>query len=141
MTPQYVEFTRGYIAYLAGSADSAAAAFRRAIAIDGELSTAYAQLGETNSHLVPDDLNLDAQADAACALARAFDTSATHLLLHPIEIAWRRREARHQTLNTDAVGASVTERYAPTRKFTMAIASPFVPWLASVNQQGDAPAV
>jgi len=94
MPPQYVEFTRGYIAYLAGSADSAVAAFRRAIAIDPELSAAYAQLGETYVHLVPDDLNSDAQADAAFATARNLDSSATHLLLHPIEIAWRRRDAR-----------------------------------------------
>ena len=93
MPPQYVEFTRGYVAYLAGNADSAVAAFRRAIAIDGELSAAYAQLGETYVHLVPDDADADAHADAAFAEARARDTSATHFLLHPIEIAWRRKDA------------------------------------------------
>ena len=93
MPPQYVEFTRGYNAYLAGDADSAVTAFRRAIAIDGELSAAYAQLGETYVHLVPDDSDADAHAYAAFADARARDPAATHLLLHPIEIAWRRNDA------------------------------------------------
>jgi len=90
MPAQYAEFTRGYIAFLDGYADSAIVAFRRAIAIDRELTAAWIQLGETYIHLVTSDSAADARADAAFAEARALDSTATHVLLHPIEIAWRR---------------------------------------------------
>jgi len=90
MPAQYVEFTRGYVAFLDGRADSAITAFRRAIAIDRELTAAWIQLGETYIHLVTADSSADALADAAFSEARALDSTATHVLLHPIEIAWRR---------------------------------------------------
>jgi serine/threonine-protein kinase len=90
MPPQYAEFTRGYVAYLDGRADSAVAAFKRAIVLDRELTAAWAQLGETYVHLVTSDPSPDAEAEKAFAEARQLDSSATHLLLHPIEIAWRR---------------------------------------------------
>ena len=103
MPPQYVEFTKGYVAYLAGNADSAVVAFRRAVAIDGEMSAAYAQLGETYVHLVVNDPNADARADSAFGKARALDSVSTHLLLHPMEIAWRRHDA--------AVAAPLAKRF------------------------------
>lgn len=90
LPPQYAEFTKGYVAYLNGDADSAVAAFRRAIKIDAELTAAWAQLGETFIHLVPLDAAPEEAADAAFAEARKLDPTATHLLMHPIEIAWRR---------------------------------------------------
>ena len=90
LPPQYAEFTRGYVAYLNGDADSAVASFRRAIKIDGELAAAWAQLGETFIHLVPLDAAPEDAADAAFAEARKLDPTATHLLMHPIEMAWRR---------------------------------------------------
>ncbi len=90
MPEQYAAFTRGYIAYLDGYADSAVVAFRRAIALDRDLTAAWVQLGETYVHLVTSATSPDAQADAAFAEARALDSTATHMLLHPIEMAWRR---------------------------------------------------
>jgi len=107
LPPQYVEFVKGYVAYLNGEADSAVAAFRRAIRIDSELTAAWAQLGETFVHLVPLDAAPDAtpdeSADAAFAEARKLDPTATHLLMHPIEIAWRRGDG--------AVAAPMVERF------------------------------
>ena len=67
LPPQYAEFTKGYVAYLNGDADSAVAAFRRAIKIDRELTAAWAQLGETFIHLVPSDAAPEEAADAAFA--------------------------------------------------------------------------
>ncbi len=93
MPEQYAAFTRGYIAYLDGRADSAVVSFRRAIALDPELTAAWVQLGETYVHLVTSATTPDALAEAAFTQARALDSTATHMLLHPIEIAWRRGDA------------------------------------------------
>ncbi len=93
MPTQYRHFTVGYLAYLDGLADSAVAEFRRAIAIDRELSAAWAQLGETYIHLVSSVSASDSLAEAAFAEARTLDPSATHQLYHAIEIAWRRADA------------------------------------------------
>lgn len=103
LPPQYAEFTKGYVAYLNGDADSAVAAFRRAIKIDAELTAAWAQLGETFIHLVPLDAAPEEAADAAFAEARKLDPTATHLLMHPIEIAWRRGDG--------ATAAPMVERF------------------------------
>ncbi len=103
LPPQYVEFTKGYIAYLNGDADSAVAAFRRAIKIDRDLTAAWAQLGETYIHLVQLDAEPEEAADAAFAEARKLDPTATHLLMHPIEIAWRRGDG--------ATAAPMVERF------------------------------
>lgn len=92
MPPQYEAFAHGYAAYLAGEADSAIRAFEAAIRLDPELSSAWAQLGETYIHLVPLVANADSLAYHAFAQARSLDSASTHLLLHPIEIAARRGE-------------------------------------------------
>jgi serine/threonine-protein kinase len=94
MPTQYRHFTVGYLAYVDGLADSAVAEFRRAIALDRELSAAWAQLGETYIHLVPNAARSDSLADAAFAEARSLDPSSIHQLYHAIEIAWRRSDAR-----------------------------------------------
>jgi serine/threonine-protein kinase len=90
MPAQYAEFTRGYLAYLEGRPDSAVAAFRRALKLDADLTAAWAQLGESYVHLVGPDSAREALALQAFDEARSRDTVATHLLLHPLEMAWRR---------------------------------------------------
>ena len=92
LPPQYAAFARGYAAYLDGRADSAIAAFAEAIRTDPELGAAWAQLGETYIHLVPFVGAADSLADHAFAEARRIDSTATHVLLHPIEIAARRSD-------------------------------------------------
>lgn len=107
MAPQYAEFTRGYVAYLEGRADSAVAAFQRALRLDADLTAAWAQLGETYVHLVGDDPLPESAAWRAFEEARRQDTSATHLLLHPLEIAWRRGDR--------AQGEALTARFLAGR--------------------------
>lgn len=107
MAPQYAEFTRGYVAYLEGRADSAVAAFERALRLDGDLTAAWAQLGETYVHLVTRDRAPEGAAWRAFEEARRRDTSAAHLLLHPLEIAWRRGDR--------AQGDALTARFLSAR--------------------------
>jgi len=100
LPPQYDAFTRGYAAYLDGRADSAISAFKDALRIDPELSSAWAQLGETYIHLVPLVDNADSLAYHAFAQARALDSASAHLVLHPIEIAARRGDIAQVTAFT-----------------------------------------
>ena len=93
MAPQYAAFTRGYAAYLGGFADSAVRQFREALRLDPEMTSAWAQLGETYIHLVPTAVNADSLAELAFDSARSLDPGSVHLLLHPIEIRLRRRDA------------------------------------------------
>ena len=93
MTPRYTHFARGYEAYLTGSADSAAAELKRAIAIDPELAVAWMQLGEVYTHLLPVGGNLDSLAQNAFDEAYRLDPSAKLVLLHPIEIRLRQGKA------------------------------------------------
>lgn len=106
MAPQYAAFTRGYLAYLDGRADSAVASFNLALRLDPDLTAAWAQLGETYVHLVSRDTAPEQAAWQAFAEARRQDTVATHLLLHPLEIAWRRGDAAQaRTLTARFLGA------------------------------------
>jgi serine/threonine-protein kinase len=107
MAPQYAEFTRGYVAYLEGRADSAVASFRRALQLDADLTAAWAQLGETYVHLVSRDTLPEGAAWRAFEEARRQDTTAAHLLLHPLEIAWRRGDR--------AQGEALTTRFLSAR--------------------------
>ena len=93
LAPRYEHFARGYAAYLEGRADSATAEFRRALAIDGEMAAAWMQLGETYTHLLPVTGAPTPVADSAFAEAMRIDSSATHILLHPIESLLRRGRA------------------------------------------------
>ena len=89
LSPRYAHFTRGYQAYLAGAADSAALELRRTIAIDPEMSAAWMQLGEVYAHLLPFTGNPDSLARAAFDAAFRVDSSAKNFLLHSIEIRLR----------------------------------------------------
>ena len=84
-SPRHALFARGYAAYLAGRPDSASAEFRRLLDLDPQMATAWMQLGETYTHLLPAAGRPDSLADEAFDRAHALDPSATHLLLHPIE--------------------------------------------------------
>jgi serine/threonine protein kinase/tetratricopeptide (TPR) repeat protein len=89
MSPRYTHFARGYQAYLSGAADSAAAEFRRAIAVDPEMSVAWMQLGEVYTHLLPFSGSPDSLARIAFDEAHRLDPAARNLLLHSIEIRLR----------------------------------------------------
>lgn len=97
LPPQYAAFARGYGAYLDGRADSAIAAFEEALRLDPDLGSAWAQLGETYVHLVPFVSDADSLAGVAFARARRIDSAATHVLLHPTEIAARRGDLTQMT--------------------------------------------
>ncbi|HUQ98725.1 MAG TPA: serine/threonine-protein kinase [Gemmatimonadaceae bacterium] len=89
MSPRYTAFARGYKYYLTGSADSAAAQFQNAVAIDPEMSVAWMQLGEVYTHLLPETGNPDSLAGLAFDEAHRLDPAATNILFHPIEIRLR----------------------------------------------------
>src|SRR5206468_3010117 len=64
--------------------------FRRAIGLDPDMSVAWMQLGEVYTHLLPEAGNPDSVAEAAFEEAHRLDPQATNLLLHLIEIRFRR---------------------------------------------------
>jgi tetratricopeptide (TPR) repeat protein len=90
MTPRYAHFALGYAAYLEGRADSASAEFRRLLADDPDMATAWMQLGETYTHLLPVSGDPTLEADRAFAEAMRLDPTASHMLFHPIESRLRR---------------------------------------------------
>ncbi|MEO5902514.1 MAG: serine/threonine-protein kinase [Gemmatimonadaceae bacterium] len=90
MSPRYTAFAKGYKFYLAGSADSASSQFRRAIAIDPEMSVAWMQLGEVYIHLLSEAGSPDSLAGQAFDEALRLDPAAKNLLYHSIEIRMRR---------------------------------------------------
>jgi len=94
LPPRLAHLARGYESYLAGRADSAIAELRAAIAIDPEMSVAWAQLGEVYSHLMPRAGNPDSLADDAFDHALQFDSTAANVLYHPIQIALRRGDRK-----------------------------------------------
>jgi tetratricopeptide (TPR) repeat protein len=99
MPLRYTHFALGYEAYLEGRADSAAAEFRRALALDPEMAAAWMQLGEVYTHLLPVAGDPQDQAEVAFEEAHRLDPSATNLLLHLIEIRLRKGDpARAQPL-------------------------------------------
>ena len=94
MSPRYTHFALGYQAYLTGAADSAASQLNRAIALDGEMSAAWMQLGEVYTHLLPKSGHLDSLARIAFDEAHRLDPAAHNVLFHPIEIRIREGDIR-----------------------------------------------
>jgi serine/threonine-protein kinase len=90
LPPRYADFARGYAAYLKGDADAAIAAFERTIADYPDMAEAWAQLGEAYTHLLPTAGDPDSIALFAFEQARRLDPTASHTLLHTIEIRIRR---------------------------------------------------
>jgi tetratricopeptide (TPR) repeat protein len=106
MSPRYTAFAQGYKYYLSGAADSAAAQFRKAIAIDPEMSVAWMQLGEVYVHLLPETGNPDSVAGLAFEEAHRLDPAAKNILFHSIEIRLRHGDLNGtQALVTDFLGA------------------------------------
>ena len=93
MSPRFTHFALGFAAYLDGRPDSATKELQRALAIDPEMAAAWMQLGETYTHLLPVSGRADTLADAAFAEAMRLDSSAVHMLLHPIESRLRHGRA------------------------------------------------
>jgi tetratricopeptide (TPR) repeat protein len=91
---RYLHFARGYQAYLAGRADSAASELRRALALDSEMAVAWMQLGEVYTHLLPVEGNPDSLAEASFDQARRLDSSANGVLLHLIETRLRKGDTQ-----------------------------------------------
>jgi serine/threonine-protein kinase len=90
LPPRYARFALGLQHYLTGAADSAISEYRRAIALDPGWSEAWAALGETYHHLLPNVSAPDSLAEAAFTEARRSDTSFSPPLLHLAEMALRR---------------------------------------------------
>jgi tetratricopeptide (TPR) repeat protein len=91
LAPRDAHFARGYAAYLAGRADSAAAELRRALRLDPDMVAAWVQLGEVHTHLLPASAGGDGDSLAADAFERArrLDGGAAHAF-HLVEIYARR---------------------------------------------------
>ena len=83
-------FLRGLSYYLAGTADSAAAVFKRLVTIDGDWSEAWMALGEVYYHLQPEATDLDSLAEVAFVRARAIDPEFTPPLYHLAGLALKR---------------------------------------------------
>ncbi|MEZ4456385.1 MAG: serine/threonine-protein kinase [Gemmatimonadales bacterium] len=90
LSPRYRLLAEGFQAYLAGSADSAAARFRAAVVLDPGLVAGWMQLGEVYMHLLPMTGQTDSSAEAAFVRARALDSTAATLQFHLVEILARR---------------------------------------------------
>jgi len=94
MPPRYMEFAKGYEAYLAGNADSSIAALRRTLTLDPGMSWAWMQLGEAYIHLLPESGSTDRLARAAFDSALAIDPAAQNPLFHSLEIRLRSGDTR-----------------------------------------------
>jgi hypothetical protein len=94
LSPRYQRFAGGFLAYLDGRADSAAAEFRAALALDSTMIVAWLQLGEVYTHLLPGEGRPDSLARAAFARARALDSTAVPQQFHLVQILARRGESR-----------------------------------------------
>ena len=94
LSPRYQRFAGGFLAYLDGRADSAAAELRAALALDSTMVVAWMQLGEVYIHLLPREGRTDSLAEAAFARARAIDSTAAPQQFHLVEILARRGESK-----------------------------------------------
>ena len=101
---KYAEFARGLDAFLHGSADSAAAGFRRALDIDADWSEAWVALGEVYFHLFPAGEGGDSLAEAYFERGRLADREFAPPVFHLTELALRSRQlGRAETLLQDFV--------------------------------------
>jgi len=93
--PKYRFFATGLLAYLEDQPDSAAASFRRAIAIDSGWTEAWMALGEVHYHFLLGGWDSDSLAEADFERARRLDPGFTPALYHLVEIAARRGWGPH----------------------------------------------
>ena len=87
---RHAAFARGFEAYLAGRADTAAAILEQAVAASPEWGEASMALGEVYYHLIPARPSLESLAYAAFSDAERVDPTFTPALVHLAEIAVRR---------------------------------------------------
>ncbi len=99
---KYAQFAHGLDAFLRGSADSASASFRRALALDSDWSEAWSALGEVYFHLFPAGEALDSVAEASFERARRADRDFAPPVFHLTELALRSGQLdRAETLLQD----------------------------------------
>jgi len=90
LSPRDRLFAQGFLAYLDGRADSAAASLRAALAIDSSMVVAWLQLGEVYMHRLPAAGRTDSLAEDAFEHARALDSTSAALQFHLVELRARR---------------------------------------------------
>jgi eukaryotic-like serine/threonine-protein kinase len=144
LSPRYGHFALGYAAYLEGRADSAAAEFHRALAIDPEMTVAWMQLGEVYTHLLPEAGDVDSLAEDAFETAHRLDPRATNILLHLIENRLRHGDLGQATPMVQAFLAATPDSARLVAKVRMMEACvrdgpARVDWAAEARQ--NAPAV
>jgi serine/threonine-protein kinase len=106
LSPRDRLFGRGFLAYLDGRADSAAAGLRAALALDSSMVVAWLQLGEVYMHRLPAEGRTDSLAEDAFEHARALDSSSAVLQYHLVELRARRGD--------QAGAASIARQFART---------------------------
>lgn len=92
LPPRFAQFANGLEAWFRGSADSAAAGFRRALTVDSTWAEAWTALGEVYFHLFPEAQALDSLAEAAFERARRDDREFAPPVFHLAELALRAGE-------------------------------------------------
>ncbi len=85
LTPRDAHFARGLEAFVDGNADSSVRELRRAIDLDSTMVLAWAQLGETFTHLLPHGGDVDSAAAAALERAYALDPAGAPSAYHLAE--------------------------------------------------------
>jgi len=88
--PKYRHFAAGLWAYLTNDADSAAASYGRALALDSSWTEAWMALGEVHYHFLLGSWNPDSVAEDRFERARRLDPGFSPALYHLAEIALRR---------------------------------------------------
>jgi tetratricopeptide (TPR) repeat protein len=105
---RYKEYAVGLRYDLAGDADSAVAAFRRSLVLDGDWAEAWMALGEVYFHRLPDTQPLDSLAVAAFAQAERVDSSFTPALYHLAQNAIREQRLSRAASLIDRIRKSDT---------------------------------
>jgi tetratricopeptide (TPR) repeat protein len=119
LSRRYRPFATGLLAYLDGHADSAVAAFRRAIALDAGSAEAWTALGETFYHLAPTGSYADSSAEQAFLRAEALDSTFSPPLVHLAHMAIRRGDLTRASGLIDRLSLAEPEGSDVLRRLTL----------------------
>ena len=92
LEPSRAQLLQGLADFLSGRADDAVGHLRSALAADPDYIEAWARLGETYQHLLPNEAPLDSLAESAFVEARRREPEFRPVLYHLLEIAVRNGE-------------------------------------------------